>query len=124
MSRTEVYQLRLTPEEKAELARQAKSKGQSIAQMIRTDYGLIASNRPNAWLAAQIQAEKDALLEETPQEPSASQTWEEVRKNDEAVASVINGELANEVKLSKLIKQLEAQGNPDAEEVARKRLGM
>lgn len=40
MPRTEVYQLRLTPDEKATLARKGKARGLSVAQMIREDYGL------------------------------------------------------------------------------------
>jgi len=40
MPRTEVYQLRLTPEEKKALASKAHTRGVSIAQMIREDYGL------------------------------------------------------------------------------------
>jgi hypothetical protein len=41
MPRTEVYQLRLSTEEKIALAHEAKKRGVSIARMIRADYGLL-----------------------------------------------------------------------------------
>lgn len=46
MPKTEVYQLRLTSEEKKRLAHLAQEKDLSIAQMIRKDYGLDAETKP------------------------------------------------------------------------------
>jgi hypothetical protein len=43
--RTEVYQLRLHPQEKGRLARKAEERGTSIARMIRQDYGLDAETK-------------------------------------------------------------------------------
>lgn len=86
MPKTEVYQLRLTSDEKAELAYAASMNGGSIAKLIRDTFGL------------------------------GDRSYRKV--------SVPLSGPGKSTQLSKLIKQLEAQGNPEAEEVARKRLGM
>jgi hypothetical protein len=101
MPRTEVYQLRLTKDEKAGLANLAKSNGISIAKLIRLRVGL---------------SEKEPALSD-----------EEVRSA--AISSAIHAEkqaLISDDRLTKLVKQLEAQGQSPAEaqERARRQLGL
>lgn len=103
MPRSEVYQLRLTPDEKAALASLAKAEGMSIARMIRRRFGLSPDSTPapNAAklvadakarnVSAAIQANKQEALasepppaEETPPEPD-----EPSREDIEALAQQI-----------------------------------
>lgn len=58
MPRTEVYQLRLTQNEKGELARQASAEGISIATMIRRRFGLSAPPAPKVNAAPPSEFEK------------------------------------------------------------------
>ena len=69
---------------------------------------------------------RDLGLRETPQpdDPSTRQIKESIRNATPDTEVEITAGTAMPRELTKLIKQLEAQGNPNAEEVARKRLGM
>jgi len=94
MKRNEVLQIRLTTEEKEILKRLAGK--QSLSDYVREELNLepVVGHGPPP-------------------------TKEEFTKAAQTTYDAIKS-----IELTKLIKQLEAQGNPEAEEVARKRLGM
>lgn len=101
MPRTEVYQLRLTSEEKGKLAGIAEKNGLSIAQMIRQDYEL--ADRP----------------------PSSV---EKLPKNMDGLMMVAIGKRTKVVThdgMAILVKQFRGQGytKPVAERMAREQLG-
>jgi hypothetical protein len=89
MPRTEVYQLRLTKAEKDLLAEKARECGLSIAGLIRTEVGL--SDRAAA--IGESQSKGQRLAGDRPSVPIAE---------------------SDPSKLTKLIKQLEAQGKSPA----------
>lgn len=64
MPRTEVYQLRLTSQEKAELAARAQSEGGSIAALIRRRCGLSAPPPASAPTAQPIEGQVGAVLDQ------------------------------------------------------------
>lgn len=102
MPRTEVYQLRLTSEEKGRLAHLAQEKDLSIAGMIREDYGLDLGREPEPVKERPAKASvEDARPVGSTPTPSADKRFKQ------------------------LVAQLQSRMPlKDAEETARKRLGM
>lgn len=95
MARDKRFEMRLSETEYVQLVERARQKGTTVSGVVREALGL------------------DAL----------SVGGERV-VSDGRQDKIVEDRLPTDPRLSKLIKQLEAQGNPDAEEVARKRLGM
>jgi hypothetical protein len=77
MTRTEVYQLRLTTDEKVALVRMAKDRNLSVAQMIRTDYGLAKAEAQEVGYTAPEYGYEAPEYTEAPAEPEPHHAPEE-----------------------------------------------
>lgn len=119
MKRNEVIQFRVSAEEKVEITSAAKRAGMDTSDFIRR----AALEPEEVW---------SQRVDENPVPFETSQDRENKAKVRQAVAAGESYEVKIEPssgakvddRLAKLTKQLEAQGKPNAEEAARKRLGL
>jgi hypothetical protein len=122
MPRTEVYQLRLTKDEKVELAGQAALNGGSIAKLIRDTFGLGDRSRRFASPPYETSQERE----------NKAKVREAVGKGESFEVEVVPGFIQTdsretaEASLEPLVQQLKGQGmtTPVARREARKRLGL
>lgn len=107
MPRDQVYQLRLTSEEKAKLASVAQGRDSSIAQMIRKDYGL----------------DSDAAREIANLNPAPKVVREALEQPSPSTA--VSAEMA-EKRFKQLVAQLQGKGfsKEEAETAVRQRTGV